>query len=122
MPVSLALIMGFIGAAIAMLILITLFSAVDDSIVCPSINSTAGQQCEQVKSHTWTIVAIMPIALFFVLFTMMGGLSFGEAGGSVTALVKDAKGKLVRKKVPKEQTLLWKILLKLGLATIKEKQ
>ena len=69
--------MGFIGAAIGLVIGIMVFGEIENSIECPasSVNSTGAESCTQAKGIAWTVVGIFPITLFFALFTIFGGMS-----------------------------------------------
>ncbi len=79
MAISLALIMGLIGAMIAMLIGILIFSSITDAINCDEITyEQAKQNCESAMSTAWIVIGILPIALFFVLFNIFGGLGGGD--------------------------------------------
>lgn len=73
---SFPFLMGIIGAVIAMLIGIMIFSAVDESIDCEAdfLPEGAKEDCENAKKISWTVIAILPITLFFVLFQIFGGL------------------------------------------------
>lgn len=75
---NLGLVMGFIGCAIALFIGISIFSNVSDSISCETILDNSFQEkCEETKDIAWTVIGILPIVLFFVLFSMFGGLGRG---------------------------------------------
>ena len=86
---NLAYVMGFIGVAVGLMIAIFIFGAVDNAIDCSQItantsnwNLTAQGQttgetnCNLVANTSWTVIGILPITLFFVLFHIFGG-SFG---------------------------------------------
>ena len=74
---NLAFVMGFIGVAVGLMISIFIFGAVDNAIDCTDITNTTGQtNCNLVKTTSWTVIGILPITLFFVLFHIFGG-SFG---------------------------------------------
>lgn len=72
--------MAFIGFAVAMLIGIMIFSSVDEAIDCESLQSQEFQeQCSSTKSTAWVVIGILPIALFFVMFQIFGGIGgFGR--------------------------------------------
>lgn len=75
---NLAFVMGFVGVAVGLMIAMFIFGAVDNAIVCSDINSTTGQtNCNLVKSTSWTVLGILPITLFFVLFSIFGGFNRG---------------------------------------------
>ena len=82
MPISLGFIMAFIGAAVALLIGILIFSSVNDAIVCPVTNGVELKECTQAKDTAWTIIGILPVGLFFALFAIFGGLMRGDSGDS----------------------------------------
>lgn len=71
---NLAFVMGFVGVAVGLMIAMFIFGAVDNAIVCTDIDSSTGQDnCNLVKSTSWTVLGILPITLFFVLFSIFGG-------------------------------------------------
>jgi len=75
---NLAFVMGFIGVAVGLIIAVFIFGAVDNAIDCSDIsNATGVTNCNLVKSTSWTVIGILPITLFFVLFHIFGG-SFGS--------------------------------------------
>ena len=82
---SLGFILAFIGAAVGLLIGILIFSQVSDAIDCPSTisNTTSGDtadadfgttECEDAKDTAWTVIGILPVALFFALFAIFGAI------------------------------------------------
>jgi hypothetical protein len=72
---SLSIIMGVIGAIVALFIGIVVMSGVTDAINCDEIVYEATKQaCESATSTAWIVIAILPIALFFVMFQIFGGL------------------------------------------------
>jgi CDP-diglyceride synthetase len=76
---SLGFILAFIGAAVALLIGILIFSEVSSSIDCPktSVTNPTGQgktACNNAKDTAWTVIGILPVALFFALFAIFGAL------------------------------------------------
>jgi|GEM_PF-3279732 len=80
MVLSLGFILSFIGAAVGLLIGILIFSSVSDAISCPT-NGTAGfdashgtTECENAKDTAWTVIGILPVALFFALFAIFGAI------------------------------------------------
>ncbi|MAF44089.1 MAG: hypothetical protein CMI54_08045 [Parcubacteria group bacterium] len=79
---DISFILGFIGAAIGLIIGILVFSEIENSIDCPdsATNSTGAEACTKAKSISWTVVAIFPITLFFSLFAIFGGFSKGIMG------------------------------------------
>jgi len=72
MVLSLGFILAFIGAAVALLIGILIFSEVSDAIVCPT--GQGNTECENAKDTAWTVIGILPVALFFALFAIFGAL------------------------------------------------
>jgi len=71
---NLGFVMGFVGVAVGLMIAMFIFGAIDNAIVCGDIISTTGQtNCNLVKSTSWTVLGILPITLFFVLFSIFGG-------------------------------------------------
>ena len=84
MVLSLGFILAFIGAAVALLIGILIFSEVSEAIVCPfrlnefgnvTLDAANGTtECENAKDTAWTVIGILPVALFFALFAIFGAL------------------------------------------------
>lgn len=90
MVLSIQFLMGIIGSAIALIIGILIFSEVENAVTCPEPmidengveHITSGQErCEGAKKIAWTVIGILPIAMFFVLFQIFGGM-----GASVRAI------------------------------------
>lgn len=79
MVLSIGFVMGFVGIAIALIIGIMIFGAVDESITCPPAETyaEANESCESAKSGAWVIISILPIGMFFALFMIFGGLEDG---------------------------------------------
>jgi CDP-diglyceride synthetase len=81
---SLGFILAFIGAAVALLLGILIFSEVTASIDCPFSNPFGNAtkrdaafgttECENAEDTGWTVIGILPVALFFALFAMFGSL------------------------------------------------
>jgi len=78
---SFPFLMGIIGASIAMIIGVLIFSAVEESIDCEIMNEEIAQDCKDAKNTAWLVISILPITLFFVLFQIFGGL-----GGSMRVI------------------------------------
>ena len=78
MVLSLGFILSFIGAAVGLLIGILIFSSVSDAIDCP--HSGTGDaafgttECDNAKDTAWTVIGILPVALFFALFAIFGAI------------------------------------------------
>jgi len=72
MVLSLGFILAFIGAAVALLIGILIFAEVSDAIVCPT--GQGSTECQNAKDTAWTVIGILPVALFFALFAIFGAL------------------------------------------------
>jgi hypothetical protein len=79
--ISLAFILGIIGATIGLLIGILVFSAVTESINCDGsfLNEEEKESCNRAVNTAWIVVSILPIALFFALFTIFGGVGGGQS-------------------------------------------
>ena len=78
MVLSLGFILSFIGAAVGLLIGILIFSEVSDAIDCP-VDGTKDApfgttECENAKDTAWTVIGILPVALFFALFAIFGAI------------------------------------------------
>jgi CDP-diglyceride synthetase len=74
MVLSLGFILAFIGAAVALLIGILIFSEVSEAIICPDVTQLGSTECENAKDTAWTVIGILPVALFFALFAIFGAL------------------------------------------------
>ncbi len=77
MVLSLGFILSFIGAAVALLIGILIFSEVSEAIACPAVNTSGNTECENAKNIAFTVIGILPVALFFALFAIFGSLGGG---------------------------------------------
>jgi len=71
---SLGFILAFIGSAVALLIGILVFSQVSASIDCPLNTEQGRTECLNAKDTAWTVIGILPVALFFALFAIFGAL------------------------------------------------
>ena len=76
---SLGFIIAFIGAAVALLIGILIFSNVSGAIDCPTTSASnptghGKTACNDAKDTAWTVIGILPVALFFALFAIFGAL------------------------------------------------
>jgi len=78
MVLSLGFILSFIGAAVGLLIGILIFSEVSDAIACPANGAADANfgttECENAKDTAWTVIGILPVALFFALFAIFGAI------------------------------------------------
>jgi len=73
---NLAFVMGFVGVAVGLMIAMFIFGSIDNAINCSTIINTTGQvNCNLVKTTSWTVLGILPITLFFVLFSIFGGFA-----------------------------------------------
>lgn len=73
MGISIGLIMGFVGASIALLIAILIFSEVSQAVQCPEEGMMGFEECTTAKDTAWTVLGILPVMMFFVLFMIFGG-------------------------------------------------
>jgi len=78
--IDISYIMGFIGVAVGLIIGILIYSEVEHAIACPEIpegqtSSDGNTACERAKSIAWTVISILPISMFFALFSIFGGFS-----------------------------------------------
>ena len=73
---DLSFIMGFIGMAVGLIVGIFIFGAVEDVIDCPDATSNpdGNDSCNRATQLAWTVMGIMPISMFIVLFSIFGGL------------------------------------------------
>ena len=80
--INITFILAFISAAVGIIVGIMIFSAVSIAVPCPGGedqanfgNGTATQgytECNNGKNTAWTVIGILPITLFFVLFQIFG--------------------------------------------------
>lgn len=120
MPVSLSFIMAFVGAGIALLIGTMMFGQISEVVHCPTGEGDIVKACENAKNTGWTVIAILPIALFFVIFSIFGlGDGFGDG-------IKIPKIPRIIRKHGKERieniSFSQKIMLFLGLAKVKKEE
>ena len=75
--IDISYIMGFIGVAVGILIGVFIYSEVEVAVDCPEVatdpDGNAG--CLKAKGLTWSVIGILPIALFFGLFSIFGGFN-----------------------------------------------
>ena len=98
--INIQFVFGFIGAAIGIIIGILVFGQIVAAVDCPgeagSIYQgeeveTAGvnphdsktaiegyKECQSAKTTAWTVLGILPITLFFVLFSIFGAFGRSE--------------------------------------------
>ena len=72
--INLAFVMGFIGVATGIIIGILIYSNIDAAIECPTTGDGV-TACKNAKSYAWTVIGILPVGLFFALFSMFGGFA-----------------------------------------------
>ena len=72
--INLAFVMGFIGVATGIIIGILIYSNIDSAIDCPT-SGDGVLACANAKSYAWTVIGILPVGLFFALFSMFGGFA-----------------------------------------------
>lgn len=121
--ISLGLVMAFIGAAVAMMIGITIFGAIDDTINCESLHNESLQiRCDNTKDMAWTVIGIFPVILFFVMFAMFGGTAIFEGGrGRPNFRTVTIGGRRIKRYIdPRKFNFLTKILVVIGLAKVKK--
>lgn len=73
---DISFILGFIGMAVGLIIGIFIFSAVEESIDCPdaTVNPDGSESCARATQLAWTVMGIMPISMFIVIFSIFGGM------------------------------------------------
>ena len=98
--INIQFVFGFIGAAIGIIIGILVFGQIVAAVNCPGeiggigadgktvTSSTADAQkgdnvqgfkeCQSAKNTAWTVLGILPITLFFVLFSIFGAFGRSE--------------------------------------------
>ena len=77
--------MGFIGVAVGLIIGILIYSEVNAAIDCPTVADDAdgNAACERAKSIAWTVISILPISMFFALYSKQLILIEGDSPFSV---------------------------------------
>ncbi len=76
---AIGLAMGMIGCAVALFVGIMIFSSISESIDCSDLTSNVTQaKCNEVKDISWTVIGLLPLVLFFVLFLLFGSLGERE--------------------------------------------
>ena len=75
--IDISYIMGFIGVAVGLIIVILIYSEVEAAIDCPAAatNADGNQACTRAKGIAWTVISILPISMFFALFAIFGVFS-----------------------------------------------
>lgn len=122
--ITLPFIMAFIGVAIMMMIGIFIYGAVDKAMPCPTYNMTdtnsdpsIGEQCEKTKSMSWTVIGILPVLMFFVIFGMMGGM-----GGGTPSWLRGLIPHMPHRTGQANPYPLWiRLMVALRLASVREK-
>ena len=91
--INIQFVFGFIGAAIGIIIGILVFGQIVAAVNCPGeVGSTVNgktlttadetiqgySECQSAKSTAWTVLGILPITLFFVLFSIFGAFGRSE--------------------------------------------
>jgi len=98
--INIQFVFGFIGAAIGIIIGILVFGQIVAAVNCPgevggvgkngvtvttsNIGSVGGdnapgnKECVSAKNTAWTVLGILPITLFFVLFSIFGAFGRSE--------------------------------------------
>ena len=84
--INLPFIMGLIGAIVGLIIGILVFGEIASAIDCPgeganndgTDNKTAPRynECMRAESTAWTVLAILPVTFFFLLFAVFGGMGY----------------------------------------------
>ena len=77
--------MGFIGAAVGIMIGIVIFGHITPAFDCAQLGPQSGDSaesnkssiqatssCNSAKNIAWTVMGIIPITLFFALFNVFG--------------------------------------------------
>ena len=94
--INIQFVFGFIGAAIGIIIGILVFGQIVAAVACPGEAGTIGsdgstvaqgstdestvgyKECTSAKNTAWTVLGILPITLFFVLFSIFGAFGRSE--------------------------------------------
>ena len=117
---SFGFIIAIVGASIGMLIGLMLFSEISSLLDCTTVEPEAfKQECENAKDVGWTVIAILPIALFFAIFAIFGGFEF-DFGGKINNMQKILRVSQKNGKTKIENiTISQKLMLFFGLAKVK---
>ena len=98
--INIQFVFGFIGAAIGIIIGILVFGQIVAAVACPGDVGTIGKggvevtntnigtvggtnvdgnkECTSAKNTAWTVLGILPITLFFVLFSIFSAFGRSE--------------------------------------------
>lgn len=101
-----------IGFAIALLVGVTIFGSVSNAVDCNALSEEVKQTCEKTMDASWTVLAILPIALFFIIFAMVGGIT--DTGLNIP------RPRLSGKFKTRSMTSIQKIMIFFGLAKVKK--
>ena len=95
--INIQFVFGFIGAAIGIIMGILVFGQIVAAVNCPGEPGGIGEngqtipiggeaqpdtvghkECTSAKNTAWTVLGILPITLFFVLFSIFGAFGRSE--------------------------------------------
>jgi len=60
--------MGFIGVAVGITVGILIYSQIEAMLDCKTVDT-----CERAKSIGWSVMGVLPVTMFFSLFSLFGG-------------------------------------------------
>jgi len=93
---AIGLAMGMIGCAVALFVGIMIFSSISESIDCSDLTSNVTQaKCNEVKDISWTVIGLLPLVLFFVLFLLFGSLGEREETSYKETITNSGKSGLI---------------------------
>ena len=110
--ISKAFIIAFVVASIGLVFGVAVVNSVTENIDCPDPNTYAdgAEACESAKSSAFTVIGILPVALFFAIYMIFGGTDSDPFNGrKIRNDINEANPNFITK-----------ILLVLGLAHKKE--
>lgn len=118
--VSIAFVTAFIGASIGLVLGIIVVTELVNAIDCPEAGYGGHEKCLEVKDTSYAVVLILPIALFFALYSIMGG-SFVGSQGLAKKQVQTTKAKIIIKDTgafigDSTNSVIKRMLLVIGLA------
>lgn len=85
------LLIALVGAVIALIFGTFLIGTLTDGLCEGITHEEMKASCEGAKSTAWLVIAILPIAMFFMLFTMFGGTGFARETISVENIEQRVK-------------------------------
>lgn len=124
MPISLGFILAFIGASVGLLIGIMIFGEVSNVVDCESLPENLRVECNNALDTTWTVIGILPVALFFAIFVIFGGMgdlpNIGSIFNGIKKIGRSQTTLNKHDKKIKKLSITQKILMMFGLVKVKK--